>query len=93
MVEAAFARKDCDVLCCTTTLAVGVHLPVARVVVQGGGQRRTGAELRQMIGRAGRAGFGTKRAPDAWIVCAGGNGERGAGGRKAARWARRRRRS
>ena len=80
MVEAAFARKDCDVLCCTTTLAVGVHLPVARVVVKGGGQRRTGAELRQMIGRAGRAGFGTKRAPDAWIVCAGGNGERGAGG-------------
>ena len=49
MVEAAFARKDCDVLCCTTTLAVGVHLPVARVVVKGGGQRRTGAELRQMI--------------------------------------------
>ena len=80
MVEAAFARKDCDVLCCTTTLAVGVHLPVARVVVKGGGQRRTGAELRQMIGRAGRAGFGTKRAPDAWIVCAGGNGERGAVG-------------
>ena len=52
---------------------------MARVVVKGGGQRRTGAELRQMIGRAGRAGFGTKRAPDAWIVCAGGNGERGAG--------------
>ena len=77
MVEKAFARKDCDVLCCTTTLAVGVHLPVARVVIKGGGERRTGAELRQMIGRAGRAGFATE-APDAWIVCAGGGGERGA---------------
>ncbi|KAG9245580.1 Sec63 Brl domain-containing protein [Calycina marina] len=65
-VESAYLKGNISVICCTSTLAVGVNLPCHLVVLkgtvgyQGGGGRPTeysDLEVMQMLGRAGRPQF------------------------------------
>ena len=64
IVEAAFLAGDISVICCTSTLAVGVNLPCHFVIVkntvsyQGGSMKEyADLEVMQMLGRAGRPQF------------------------------------
>lgn len=67
MVEASYSRTELGVLCCTSTLAVGVNLPCHMVIIKGTmsmsstrpGHTRSYSdlELLQMLGRAGRPQF------------------------------------
>ncbi|KNC53899.1 ATP-dependent DNA helicase MER3 [Thecamonas trahens ATCC 50062] len=63
-VEALFLSSELPILCSTTTLALGVNLPAATVVIKstqryvGGAYAEYSAmEMLQMVGRAGRPGF------------------------------------
>ncbi|KAH8801628.1 Sec63 Brl domain-containing protein [Xylogone sp. PMI_703] len=63
-IEGAFLQGDISVICCTSTLAVGVNLPCHLVVLKGtvGYQDRMlceycDLEVMQMLGRAGRPQF------------------------------------
>ncbi|RFU28853.1 hypothetical protein B7463_g7496, partial [Scytalidium lignicola] len=63
-IEEAYLRGNISVICCTSTLAVGVNLPCHLVVLKGtvGYQDRTlseycDLEVMQMLGRAGRPQF------------------------------------
>ena len=59
-VERDFTGGKTQILCCTSTLAVGVNLPARRVIIYGfepGDDKAT--KLHQMIGRAGRYGLDT----------------------------------
>ncbi|EZG43525.1 DEAD/DEAH box helicase [Gregarina niphandrodes] len=53
-IERAFSRKEILVICCTTTLAMGVNLPVHRVCIRSI-QRMTWETFHQISGRAGRS--------------------------------------
>ena len=64
-------------VCCTTTMATGVNLPAKRVVIANPYVYRKkpalhevlrARDLQQMVGRAGRAGFGAD-VGDAFVVC------------------------
>eukprot|EP00818_Percolomonas_sp_WS_P000242 CAMPEP_0117455858 /NCGR_PEP_ID=MMETSP0759-20121206/11579_1 /TAXON_ID=63605 /ORGANISM="Percolomonas cosmopolitus, Strain WS" /LENGTH=1009 /DNA_ID=CAMNT_0005249181 /DNA_START=132 /DNA_END=3161 /DNA_ORIENTATION=+ len=60
IVESLFKEKKIRILFCTSTLAAGVNLPAARVILNGisvGGQCLKKAQYMQMCGRAGRAGY------------------------------------
>ena len=66
MVEDAFLKGHMSVICCTSTLAVGVNLPCHTVILKGTMGYQSGKfaeydefELMQMIGRAGRPQFDT----------------------------------
>ncbi len=66
-VEQLFMENKIAVLCATSTLAVGVNLPARLVIIkstlkysESGYQNYDELEVRQMIGRAGRAGFDTE---------------------------------
>ncbi|GAB7342831.1 hypothetical protein MBLNU457_g0958t2 [Dothideomycetes sp. NU457] len=68
MVEHAFLNNELSVICCTSTLAVGVNLPCHTVVIKGtvtyedGGRipkELSDLDVLQMIGRAGRPQFDT----------------------------------
>ena len=66
-VEQMFRENKINVLCATSTLAVGVNLPARLVIIKStlkysdsGYQNYDELEVRQMIGRAGRAGFDTE---------------------------------
>lgn len=61
IVERAFWNGDIKVICCTSTLAVGVNLPAYLVVVKNtvgyqdsGPKEYSHLEMMQMLGRAGR---------------------------------------
>ncbi|EDU40828.1 ATP-dependent DNA helicase MER3 [Pyrenophora tritici-repentis Pt-1C-BFP] len=63
-VERGFIAGEINVICCTSTLAVGVNLPCHLVIIKntmvwGGGrlQEYSDLEMMQMLGRAGRPQF------------------------------------
>lgn len=63
-VETAYLKGDISVICCTSTLAVGVNLPCHLVVLKGtvgiqdaGVCEYSDLEVMQMLGRAGRPQF------------------------------------
>ncbi|KAI0451312.1 hypothetical protein F5B21DRAFT_528092 [Xylaria acuta] len=63
-IEMSFLRGQLHVICCTSTLAVGVNLPCHTVVLKGtshytddGPQEYTDLDVMQMLGRAGRPQF------------------------------------
>ncbi|KAL1600412.1 ATP-dependent DNA helicase MER3 [Paraconiothyrium brasiliense] len=63
-VEKAYLEGEISVICCTSTLAVGVNLPCHLVIIkntvgfaQGGVQEYPDLEIMQMLGRAGRPQF------------------------------------
>ncbi|KAI1436469.1 hypothetical protein GGR50DRAFT_223618 [Xylaria sp. CBS 124048] len=63
-IEAGFLNGQLHVICCTSTLAVGVNLPCHTVVLKGtshytddGPQEYSDLEVMQMLGRAGRPQF------------------------------------
>ena len=65
-VERAYLTGDLSVICCTSTLAVGVNLPCRMVIIKNTVSFEAGAikeysdlEIMQMIGRAGRPQFDT----------------------------------
>jgi len=65
-VERAYLAGDLSVICCTSTLAVGVNLPCHMVIIKntvsyeaGGLKEYSDLEIMQMIGRAGRPQFDT----------------------------------
>jgi ATP-dependent DNA helicase HFM1/MER3 len=63
-VEAGFRDGHISVICCTSTLAVGVNLPCHLVIIKntvswqdGGCKEYSDLEMMQMLGRAGRPQF------------------------------------
>ncbi|KAI1178331.1 P-loop containing nucleoside triphosphate hydrolase protein [Nemania sp. FL0916] len=68
-IEASFLSGQLHVICCTSTLAVGVNLPCHTVVLKGtshytddGPQEYSDLEVMQMLGRAGRPQFDNSAA-------------------------------
>lgn len=66
VVEDLYLRGELGVICCTSTLAVGVNLPCHTVIIKGTAAWEDGVvvelsdiELLQMLGRAGRPQFDT----------------------------------
>lgn len=64
MVEKGFLEGQINVICCTSTLAVGVNLPCQLVIIKnsvgwrdGGCKEYSDLEMMQMLGRAGRPQF------------------------------------
>ena len=63
-VETGFLQGQVNIICCTSTLAVGVNLPCHMVIIKntvgwqdGGCKEYSDLELMQMLGRAGRPQF------------------------------------
>ena len=61
MVEKGYCEGQISVICCTSTLAVGVNLPCHFVIIKntvswqpGGLREYADLEIMQMLGRAGR---------------------------------------
>ena len=61
-IEQAYMKGEINVICCTTTLAVGVNLPCHLVIVKntigwqdGAFKEYPAIEIIQMLGRAGRS--------------------------------------
>ena len=61
MVESAFTRHEIGVICCTSTLAMGVNLPCFLVIIKntvtwqdGGIRAYSDLDIVQMLGRSGR---------------------------------------
>ncbi|KAF4733927.1 hypothetical protein FOZ62_021993, partial [Perkinsus olseni] len=70
-IETAFRNGHIHTLCATSTLAAGVNLPARRVILrslQVGISPLDASRLRQMCGRAGRAGFAGSNKGEA-ILC------------------------
>ena len=60
-VQTGFLQGDVNVICCTSTLAVGVNLPCHLVIIKNtvswqeeGLKEYADLEMMQMLGRAGR---------------------------------------
>lgn len=63
-VEQNYLKGEINVICCTSTLAVGVNLPCHMVIIKGtvkyeaaGAKEYSDLEIMQMLGRAGRPQF------------------------------------
>jgi len=66
-VEKGYLEGEINVICCTSTLAVGVNLPCHMVIIKGtvtyqssisgGCKEYSDLEIMQMLGRAGRPQF------------------------------------
>lgn len=66
IVESLYRTNKINVLCSTSTLAIGVNLPAHLVIIKStlqytdsGYSEYSDLDIRQMIGRAGRAGYDT----------------------------------
>lgn len=64
MIEQSYLEGNISVICCTSTLAVGVNLPCHLVIIKGtvgwterGSVQYSDMEVMQMLGRAGRPQF------------------------------------
>ncbi|KAL8436442.1 hypothetical protein ACSSS7_001734 [Eimeria intestinalis] len=70
-VEAGYRRGHLSVLCATSTLALGVNLPAARVIIRaphvGRDEFLSPGRFHQMAGRAGRKGL--ENRGDAYLIC------------------------
>lgn len=65
-IESLYRANRIKVLCATSTLAIGVNLPAHLVIIkstlqytESGYSEYSDLDIRQMIGRAGRAGYDT----------------------------------
>jgi len=56
-VEILFRKKFINIVCATSTLAVGIHVPCRSVVIASHNQYLNTLVFRQMAGRSGRRGF------------------------------------
>jgi ATP-dependent DNA helicase HFM1/MER3 len=63
-IERSFLQGDLSVICCTSTLAIGVNLPCHFVIIKNtvtwtnmGAEEYSDLEIMQMVGRAGRPQF------------------------------------
>lgn len=63
-VENGYLQGDINIICCTSTLAVGINLPCHLVIIKntvgwqdGGCKEYSDLEMMQMLGRAGRPQF------------------------------------
>ncbi|KAL8450751.1 hypothetical protein Emed_002389 [Eimeria media] len=70
-VESGYRRGHLSVLCATSTLALGVNLPAARVIIRaphvGRDEFLSPGRFHQMAGRAGRKGL--ENRGDAYLIC------------------------
>ncbi|CDJ26857.1 DNA polymerase theta, putative [Eimeria mitis] len=71
LLEAGYRRGHLNVLCATSTLALGVNLPAARVIIRaphfGRDELLSPGRFHQMAGRAGRKGL--EHRGDAYLIC------------------------